>query len=244
MIELSHVSKNYGKKLALRDVSLSFKSGKIYGLVGPNGSGKSTLLKMISGLVYPNSGEVKIQNRDITRMISEKVAYLSELDLFYFGFTVKRMIAFYDSQFQDFDMSKAHALLKDMKLDPTKKIKHLSKGNRGRLKLVLTLARKAPIILLDEPFSGLDPMVREAIAKSLITYIDFEKQTVIITTHEIDEVESLLDDIIIIYEGEIINQQNVETLREEKGLSVLRWFKMTMGSIEQQEEMYYGEETQ
>jgi len=119
-----------------------------------------------------------------------------------------------------------------MKIDPTKKIKQLSKGNRGRLKLVLTLARKAPVLLLDEPFSGLDPMVRESIVKSLISYINFDKQTVIIATHEIDVIEPLLDEVVVILQGNIIKQKNVEDLREKEGLSVLQWFKSTMGQVE------------
>src|SRR5690625_6952929 len=91
--------------------------------------------------------------------------------MFYQTFTVQKMVVFYASQFQDFDIEKANQLLKDMKIAPTKKIKQLSKGNRGRFKLGLTLARKSPVLLLDEPFSGLDPMVRESIVKSLISYI-------------------------------------------------------------------------
>src|SRR5699024_2594345 len=140
------------------------------------------------------------------------------------------------SQFQDFDIEKANQLLKDMKIDPTKKIKQLSKGNRGRLKLVLTLARKAPVLLMDEPFSGLDPMVRESIVKSLISYIDFDEQTVVIATHEIDEIEPLLDEVIIIFEGEVVGQTHVENLREEEGISVLEWFKSIMAQKERKVE--------
>ena len=231
-IELQHVSKSYGKDFALKDVTLTMETGKIYGLVGPNGSGKSTTLKMIAGLVFPNNGEIRIDETKVTRQISEKVAYLTELDMFYQTFTVQKMVVFYASQFQDFDIEKANQLLKDMKIDPTKKIKQLSKGNRGRLKLVLTLARKAPVLLLDEPFSGLDPMVRESIVKSLISYINFDKQTVIIATHEIDVIEPLLDEVVVILQGNIIKQKNVEDLREKEGLSVLQWFKSTMGQVE------------
>ena len=187
---------------------------------------------MIAGLVYPNNGEIRIDETEVTRQISEKVAYLTELDMFYQTFTVQKMVVFYASQFQDFDIEKANQLLKDMKIDPTKKIKQLSKGNRGRLKLVLTLARKAPVLLLDEPFSGLDPMVRESIVKSLISYINFDKQTVIIATHEIDVIEPLLDEAVVIFQGNIIKQKNVEDLREKEGLSVLQWFKSTVGQVE------------
>lgn len=231
-IELKNVTKKYGKDFSLNEISITFEAGKIYGLLGPNGSGKSTTLKMISGLVYPNKGEITINHEPVTRKISSKVSYLTELDIFYDSFTVKNMISYYASQFKDFDPLKANKLLSEMKLDAQKKIKQLSKGNRGRLKLVLALSRSTPILLLDEPFSGLDPMVRESIVKSLLAYINFEEQTVIITTHEISEVEPLLDEAVIIYKGNIIGQKNVEELRETEGLSVLKWFKSKMTNIE------------
>ena len=232
-VKLRNVSKRYGKDFSVKNVSLTFETGKIYGLLGPNGSGKSTTLKMIAGLVYPNNGKIEVDAEEVTRKICKKVAYLTELDMFYPSFTVGNMIEFYASQFSDFDMEIAEQLLIDMKLDRAKKIKQLSKGNRGRLKLVLTLSRKSPVLLLDEPFSGLDPMVRDSIVKSLLSYINFEEQTVIIATHEIDEIEPLLDEVIVIFQGDIIGQKNVETLREEEELSVLEWFKSTMVQMEE-----------
>ncbi|MFG3611609.1 ABC transporter ATP-binding protein [Rummeliibacillus stabekisii] len=231
-VKLSNVSKKYGKEFSLKNVSLTFETGKIYGLLGPNGSGKSTTLKMIAGLVYPNSGKVEVGNEEVSRKISKNVAYLTELDMFYPGFTVANMVDYYATQFTDFDPVKAEELLKEMKLEREKKIKQLSKGTRGRLKLVLALSRNAPVLLLDEPFSGLDPMVRDSIVKSLLSYINFDLQTVIIATHEIDEIEPLLDEAIVIFHGNIIGQKNVEELREEEGLSVLDWFKDTAKNME------------
>ena len=224
-IALNQVTKKYGKKNALHDVSLEFEKGKIYGLLGPNGSGKSTTLKLIAGLVYPNSGQVEVLGEKVTRKISKHVAYLTELDMFYEPFTVKKMIDYYATQFADFNMEKAYALMQDMKLEGEQKIKQLSKGNRGRLKLVLALSRETPVLLLDEPFSGLDPLVRESIVKSLLSYLDFEEQTVIIATHEIDEIESLLDKVLVINNGHIIGQEEVEDIREFKGQSVQEWLK-------------------
>lgn len=231
-VKLHQVTKRYGREFSLKDVSLNLKPGKIYGLVGPNGSGKSTTLKLIAGLVYPNEGTVEVDGEVVTRKISEKVAYLTELDMFYDSFTVQRMFDFYASQFADFDVEKGKLLLKDMDLDGGKKIKQLSKGNRGRLKLVLALARKAPVVLLDEPFSGLDPMVRDSIVRSLISYLDFDKQTVLITTHEINEIEPLMDEVIVISDGKMIAEKNVEALREDEGLSVLQWFKEWMAKVD------------
>ncbi|PJH95207.1 ABC transporter ATP-binding protein [Bacillus inaquosorum] len=227
-ITLEHVSKKYGRQTAVNDVSITLSSGRIYGLIGPNGSGKSTTLKMMAGLLFPTSGLVKADEKPVTRDMVRQTAYLTELDMFYPHFTVKDMVNFYQSQFPDFQTEQAYKLLNEMQLDPKKKIKKLSKGNRGRLKIVLALARRASVILLDEPFSGLDPMVRDSIVNSLVSYIDFEQQIVVIATHEIDEIETLLDEVIILANGEKVAQRDVEDIREQEGMSVLQWFKSKM----------------
>lgn len=227
-IKLEHVSKKYGRHTAVNDVSITLSSGRIYGLIGPNGSGKSTTLKMMAGLLFPTSGFVKIDEEQVTREMVRQTAYLTELDMFYPHFTVKDMVNFYQSQFPDFQTEQAYKLLNEMQLNPEKKIKKLSKGNRGRLKIVLALARRADVIVLDEPFSGLDPMVRDSIVNSLVSYIDFEQQIVVIATHEIDEIETLLDEVIILANGEKVAQREVEDIREQEGMSVLQWFKSKM----------------
>ncbi|KOP83559.1 ABC transporter ATP-binding protein [Cytobacillus solani] len=227
MIEFKNISKKYGRYSGLEDVSFTLEKGKIYGLIGPNGSGKSTTLKIIAGLVHPSKGTVLVKGTEVNRRIAKEVAYLSELDIFYQPFKVKDMIDFYASQFEDFRIERANELLTFMKLDPDKKLKQLSKGNRGRLKLVLALARETSVLLLDEPFSGLDPMVRDSIVKGLLSYIDFENQTVVIATHEIDEIEPLLDEVLAIKDGKVIDWKNVENLRETKGLSIIQWMKET-----------------
>ncbi|CAI6242407.1 MULTISPECIES: ABC transporter ATP-binding protein [Bacillus] len=227
-IKLEHVSKKYGRHTAVNDVSITLSSGRIYVLIGPNGSGKSTTLKMMAGLLFPTSGFVKVDEEQVTREMVRQTAYLTELDMFYPHFTVKDMVNFYQSQFPDFQTEQAYKLLNEMQLNPEKKIKKLSKGNRGRLKIVLALARRADVILLDEPFSGLDPMVRDSIVNSLVSYIDFEQQIVVIATHEIDEIETLLDEVIILANGEKVAQREVEDIREQEGMSVLQWFKSKM----------------
>lgn len=233
-LQLNNVTKNYGKEFALKDVSLTLEKGKIYGLVGPNGSGKSTTLKMMTGLSFPNKGTITLNGTPITRKTAADVAYLTELDMFYETFTVQETVEYVASQFTNFNLKKAQKLLIDLKLDPTKKVKTLSKGNRGRLKLVTALARETEAILLDEPFSGLDPMVREATVKSLLQYVDLDQQILVIATHEINEIEPLLDEVIVLHYGDIIGQENVETLRDEQGLSILNWFKEIVRSVEEE----------
>ncbi|MDQ0193060.1 ABC-2 type transport system ATP-binding protein [Paenibacillus wynnii] len=225
MIQMTNVSKKYMKQSALKDISLSLPIGKIIGIVGENGSGKSTLLRLISGLSLPTSGSVTVNGERANRRISKVVSYLSEVGSFYHIYTVKEAMDFQASQFTDFNMAKADEIMKFMQLEPDMKIKNLSKGNRGRLKIMLTLAREVPYLLMDEPFSGLDPMVRESIVRGMISYVDLESQTLIMTCHETTEIESLLDSFIAIKEGSLLRMADVEELHELEGLSITGWMK-------------------
>ncbi|WP_283153663.1 ATP-binding cassette domain-containing protein [Guptibacillus hwajinpoensis] len=225
MITFENVSKRYLRKQALSDVNVRIPEGKIIGLVGSNGSGKSTFMKIIAGLVVPSEGKVMLNEEHVSRRSANKVAYLSELDAYYSFFTVKETIRFFASQFSDFNLEKAHDIVKFMEVDQDQKVKHLSKGNRGRLKIALTFARDVPIILMDEPLSGLDPMVRDSIVKSLLSFIDLEKQTVIITTHEVTEIEPLLETVIAIRNGKVLALEDVETIRERDRMRIVEWLK-------------------
>lgn len=223
MIELKQVGKKYGSKRALNDVTLLIPRGKVIGLVGENGSGKSTLLKLMAGLLTPNTGSATFDGQLITRRIAARVAYMSDTDDFYTYFTVQQLVDFYVSQFEDFEVVKAKEILQFLNVSLHSKIKSLSKGNRGRVKIAVTLAREADIYLLDEPFSGLDPMVRDDIAKGLIRYTDSERQTVIMSTHEIREVEPLLYDIIVMRGGVVIAHESVDEIRDFYGMDATSW---------------------
>lgn len=227
MIQLKGVTKRYLNRIALLDVSLQLPRGKIIGLIGENGSGKSTLLKLIAGLVRPSTGRVTVDGEIPDRQIAWKVAYLSELDSYYPFFTIQESIQYYATQFADFDQDKAEEILSFMRLDPKQKVRNLSKGNRGRVKILLTLSRKAPYILMDEPLSGLDPMVRDSIIKGLISFIDLDKQTLVITTHEVNEVEPILDMIVAVRAGEIIKVAEAEELRFSEHTSIAEWMNRT-----------------
>ncbi len=211
------------RKVALQNVNLELTKGKIVGLVGENGSGKSTTLKLIAGLTQPSKGSITVGGVKVDHRIAKQVSYLSELDEYYGFYNVGQTIDFYATQFSDFNKEKAEEIRTFMKLDRNAKLKHLSKGNRGRLKIVLTLAREVPVILMDEPLSGLDPMVRDSIVKGLISFIDLENQIVLVTTHEIKEIEAILDEVIAIKDGHIIGHHNVEQLRFEKNMSIVEW---------------------
>lgn len=223
MIELKNVQKKYGRREALNDITLTIPQGKIIGLVGANGSGKTTLLKLMAGLLTPSGGAATYGGRSITRKIATHIAYMPDVDLFYPYFTVQELFDFYDSQFEDFDLTKAKEIAHFLDIQLTAKIKHLSKGNRGRVKFAATLGREATYYLLDEPFSGLDPMVRDDISKGLIQFTDTERQTILMSTHELKEVEPLLDEIVVLKEGSLIAYEAVDEIRNTYGMDATSW---------------------
>lgn len=223
VIELQLVSKRYGSKQALNGVSLTLPHGKIIGLVGENGSGKTTLLKMLAGLLTPTTGFAVLDDNKITRRVASSVAYMPDTDLFFPYFKVQQLFEFYDSQFKDFDMKKAEEISEYLSISLDAKISTLSKGNRGRVKIAATLGRNATYYLLDEPFSGLDPMVREDIARGLIRFTDTEWQTVLLSTHEIKEVEPLLDELIVMKGGQVLAHKEIDEIREVYGMDATTW---------------------
>ncbi|PJO42309.1 ABC transporter ATP-binding protein [Lysinibacillus xylanilyticus] len=225
MLQLSNVSFRYMKKPILQDVSFSFPVGQIIGLVGENGSGKSTLLKVLAGLLRPTSGEVLLNGMPVTRRSADKIAYLPDIDLFFDYYTGEQLFQHYASQFEDFSYDKACIVAEFLQVDKNVKLGQLSKGNRGRMKMAATLGREVPFYLMDEPFSGLDPIVREQLIKGLIQFTDFEHQTILLSTHELYEVEPILDQIILLQNGSIIAHEEVETIRDVSNKDAVQWMK-------------------
>ncbi|MDB5054089.1 MAG: transporter related protein [Bacilli bacterium] len=225
IVTFNHVSKKFSGRVALTDVSFNLPSGKIIGIIGPNGSGKSTLLKLIAGLLRPSRGNVLLNGASVERRSSAKIAYLPEQDGCYPFYTVAETIQFHQNIFADFNHHKAMEMIDFMKLDRKQKVGSLSKGNLTRFKMVTALSRRAPLILLDEPLSGLDPMIRESIIQGLITFVDLSEQTVMMTTHEIIEMEPVLDMVVAMNQGEMICIDEVDNIRSEHGKSLMDWMK-------------------
>ncbi|MGE7915050.1 ATP-binding cassette domain-containing protein [Lysinibacillus xylanilyticus] len=225
MLQLSNVSFRYMKKPILQDVSFSIPVGRIIGLVGENGSGKSTLLKVLAGLLRPSSGEVLLNGMPVTRRSADQIAYLPDIDLFFDFYTGEQLFQHYASQFEDFSYDKACIVAEFLNVDKNMKLRQLSKGNRGRMKMAATLGREVPFYLMDEPFSGLDPIVREQLIKGLIQFTDIENQTILLSTHELYEVEPILDQIILLQNGSIIAHEEVETIRDVTNKDAVQWMK-------------------
>jgi ABC-2 type transport system ATP-binding protein len=219
-IKISNLSKKYQNNKVLDVVSLKIPKGKIVGLVGANGSGKSTLLKIISGLIKPCSGQINVLDRMNIKKLKEDIAFLPEVNHFYRWMTIRELINFYNKQFNNFDLKKAKELVEFMKLDLDKKIKNLSRGLISRAKLVVTLAREVPIIIMDEPLAGIDPNSRDRILESLINEYQMGEQTIILATHEILEVEKYFEHVIFLKEGLVKLEGNADNLRREYKSSI------------------------
>jgi ABC-2 type transport system ATP-binding protein len=195
----------------------------VYGLFGPNGHGKTTLLKILSGILQPSSGEVIIDNEKINYKSKSEVSFLPDAKMFYKWMKVKDALEYYRDFFTDFDMEKAEDLLTFMTLDKNLKISSLSKGMVARLMLTLVLSRNAKIYLLDEPLNGIDPISREKIIQTILSQVR-EDSSMIISSHMVDKVESLVDNVIFISNGNIIVNESAESIRDEKGLSIDEYY--------------------
>ena len=217
--------KRYPGAEALRGINLQLERGQIWGLLGPNGSGKSTFLKCLVGLAQPDGGLIKIYNQEPGRQARKLIAFMPELDHLYRWMTVQGTLDFTAGFYQDWQAGRAEELLDFMRLKGEQKVGALSRGMRARLKLILALARKAPLILLDEPFSGIDPSSRERIVEGIIRQFKSEEQTMIISTHAVGSTEQLFDGVIFLDQGEVYLQGNAEDLRTEHGQSINDIFK-------------------
>ncbi|WP_163579459.1 ABC transporter ATP-binding protein [Gracilibacillus saliphilus] len=210
MLEVQHISKRRKFRKVLKDCSFVIETGKIIGIIGENGSGKTTLLKVLAGILRADQGTINLENDR-----SQQISYSPDQSYFYDYFSIEELIEFYQSQYPDFNQERVNALVDFFELNRKEKIKYLSKGQLGRVKIAVTIAREVPFLVLDEPLAGLDPLVKEKIIKGIIQFIDLESQSLIITTHELLEVEPILDEVIVMKNGTIMKQKQVEQIREE-----------------------------
>jgi len=224
ILTCANLTKRFGSTFALRQVNLTIEPGRVVGLLGPNGSGKTTLIKLCNGLLTPSEGGVKIDNMSPGEQTKAIVSYLPENSYFNDWMKVRDMLSFFTDFYKDFDMAKAEDMLKALAIDPSAQIKSLSKGTKEKVQLILVMARKAKLYLLDEPIGGVDPAVRDYILSTIIKNYNPEA-TVIISTHLIADVEPVLDEVVFLKNGEIILQETVDNIREEKGMSVDKLFR-------------------
>lgn len=216
-ITCQHVTKQYGQKRALDDLTLSIPSGRVVGILGANGSGKSSLFRMIMGLTHPEQGTITVLGEQPGWKSNRNIAYLPDRARWYPDHTVEQAFRWAESFLPGFDRQAADQLAKFMEMEMDIPAAGLSRGQEARLMLILCIARRVPLIILDEPFTGIDAPSRARIIDSLIDQVSDGDRTVLISTHEIYEAEGLLDHVVFLKNGRVALEGETETLRRQHG---------------------------
>lgn len=224
ILQCHGLTKKFGAKTALENVSLHLGRGKIIGLLGPNGSGKTTFIKIANGLLVPTMGELLIDGKKPGYETKAIVSSLPDKNSMPGKMTIKELVNLFADFYKDFDRAKADEMIENLHIFPEEKIKTLSKGDKEKVQLILVMSRKAQLYLLDEPIGGVDPATRDYILDSIIKNYS-EDATIVISTHLISDVEKVLDEVIFIKEGNLILQDSVDNLREREGKSVDEIFR-------------------
>lgn len=220
MIEVKNIKKSFSNKQVLKDVSFTAKKGEITCLIGVNGVGKTTILNAIMGLTPINSGEILINGKRLTKHSYEKIAYIPDAITMLPRMKIKDAFEFMADFYQSWNEKRANEMLTFFKLDKEERISNLSKGNKMKVNLLLGLSLDVDFVLMDEPFSGIDVFSREQITNVFSSHL-IENRGVIITTHEISDIEHLIDQAVILDNGIVLTSFYPEKVREEEGKSII-----------------------
>ena len=224
MLECRGLTKRYQKLTALDHIDLCLESGRIVGLLGPNGSGKTTLIKLATRLIQPTDGELLIAGEKPGKHSKALISFLPDKEFLPEWMNVMQLLRFYQDFYEDFRPDKALQMLAGLDISPSMGLKKMSKGTKEKVRLVLTMSREAKCYLLDEPIAGVDPAARDYILRTIIQNYS-EEALVLISTHLIADVESVLDEAVFLKKGEIILHKPVDQIREETGMSVDAYFR-------------------
>ena len=221
LIECRNICKSFGEKVALDNVSVDIPAGKIFGLLGPNGAGKTTLIRIVNRITIPNSGEVIFDGRPITQRDVERIGYLPEERGLYRKMEVGDQ-AMYLAQLKGMSAAEARKALKEWFVRFgiqdwwKKKVEELSKGMAQKVQFITTVVHKPSLMILDEPFSGFDPVNAELIRKEILRLKD-EGATIILSTHNMESVEELCDNIALINKSHLVITGGVNEIRHKYG---------------------------
>lgn len=224
LLEASHLTKKFGQNPALQDVTLSLDCGKIIGLLGPNGSGKTTFMKIIAGLLKPTSGSIRIGAETPGVLTKQHISYLPDQTIFPKWMKVTELLSYYQDFFMDFNPDKAKEMLHRLDISEKMRLRQMSKGTLEKVQLILAMSRNANLYCLDEPIGGVDPATRDYILQTIITNYS-DNASVLISTHLIADVESILDEVVFLQNGQVRMHSSVEAIREQEGQSVDSLFR-------------------
>ncbi|WP_283596034.1 ABC transporter ATP-binding protein [Limosilactobacillus vaginalis] len=212
-LKISHLSKKFGRRVILDDVSFTLEPAKIYGLLGRNGAGKSTLLNLISNRIFPTSGSIKLGDQEInTDQTLDKIFLIGEDNLYYKQVKINQMFDLADGAYGNFDYQNAEQMLKQFELDGNQKFAKLSTGQKTAAKISLALNVDADYIFLDEPVLGLDANHREIFYQELIKSYQKRPRTIVLSTHLIDEIQQLVEHVILIDRHRVLEDADVQDL--------------------------------
>ncbi|MFJ7936263.1 ABC transporter ATP-binding protein [Sporosarcina sp. NPDC096371] len=220
MIEIKNVTKKFGRKKVLKGVSFTAEKGQITCLIGLNGVGKTTIMKAIMALTPMNSGEILIDGEKIHEGSYEKITFIPDAITMPPQMRIQDTFVFMADFYDSWNQARATELLQFFKLNDTDRIADLSKGNTAKVNLILGLAIDVDYVLMDEPFSGIDIFSREQIAEVFTSHL-IENRGVIITTHEINDIEHLIDKVVLLDDGVVLKEFDTEEVRETEGKSVI-----------------------
>ena len=224
LLECHGLTKAYGHKTALSGVDLTISPGKIVGLLGPNGSGKTTLIKLACGLLTPTVGQILINGKEPGVESRLAISYLPDKNYLNDWMRVSDLIQYFTDFYANFDPNRAYDMLGKLNIDPSQRLKSLSKGTKEKVQLILVMSRDAQLFLLDEPIGGVDPAARDYILNTIINNYN-SQATILISTHLIADIEKVLDEVIFISEGRVVLTSSVDEIRAENGKSVDALFR-------------------
>ena len=230
MLESKEITKVFGRKTAVDHISLKLTPGFIYAMLGPNGSGKTTWMKMAAGLIKPTSGEMFFNGRPLDVASRKEIAYMSTEPYFYNWMTAGDVGKYYQDFFEDFSMDRYRSLLSRMELTEDLKTKALSSGMMSKLKIAVTLARDARVIMLDEPLNGIDLLARDQIMKCIVEAVSPDR-VLLISSHLVEELETVADYAVFIKQSHLIEVRELEELRISEGISVADKYRQIYANI-------------
>lgn len=224
ILECRGLSKSYSSTPALIGVNLSVPAGGVVGLLGPNGSGKTTFIKLAMGMLQPTNGEILIDGRKLSPATKAITAYLPDANYLCNWMRVEQQINYHADFFSDFKRDKAQEMLSRLGIEMKQKIKTLSKGNKEKLGLILTMSRDAKLYILDEPIAGVDPAARDFILDIIMSHRP-EGSTIFLCTHLIADIEPILTHAVFLNRGQIVLDPPVNEIREKEGKSLDEIFR-------------------
>lgn len=215
MIEIKNVSKKFDTISVLEKLNCTIKDNCIYGLVGANGSGKSTLLRLINGIFISDEGDIKVDGVASfdNEEVKQQMVFVPDDLFFYKAYTLLDMAKFYKSLYKNFDSDYLFDLASKLNLDKNRKISSFSKGMKRQCSLILALATKCKYLFFDETFDGLDPVVRNFFKKQLVRHMEENNSTIIMTSHNLRELEDICDNLGLLYKGGILFESDIDSIK-------------------------------